>query len=73
MFKTDIRIGHAPCKDCKERHELCWDTCEGYLSWKQRRKEVDALDKEYRDKEWMVSGYEISRLAKARRRRLNEE
>lgn len=73
IYKTDIRVGNSPCKDCPKRHELCWDSCEEYLAWKKRKEAVKELDREHRDKEWMMSGYEINRLAKARRRRLREE
>lgn len=26
----------SPCKDCAERHEACWGSCEKYSAWKAR-------------------------------------
>lgn len=38
------------CKDCKERHEACHDTCEPYLAWKTER---DAIrEKRQKQKEY---------------------
>lgn len=26
----------SPCKDCAERHEACWGSCDKYAEWKAR-------------------------------------
>lgn len=31
---------NAPCKDCKERHDLCHSHCEKYLKWKKQHDEA---------------------------------
>ena len=31
---------YPPCKDCEERHKLCWNDCEKYISWKASRDEA---------------------------------
>lgn len=28
------------CKDCKDRHPACHDTCEHYLAWKKQEAEA---------------------------------
>lgn len=53
---ADVRI--CPCKDCKERHDLCHMDCKKYLFWKkgidynrkilQAEKELERLTYEYR-------------------------
>ena len=40
----------SPCKNCSERHELCWGKCEKYKSWKYRIDDVNKRRKEYREK-----------------------
>ena len=30
----------SPCKDCKDRHKLCWNDCEAFLDWKKRSEEA---------------------------------
>ena len=40
----------SPCKNCSERHELCWGKCEKYKSWKSRIDDVSKRRKEYREK-----------------------
>lgn len=40
----------SPCKNCKERHNLCWDECKIYLNFKEKkRKEKEALKSELYD------------------------
>lgn len=37
-------IMDAPCKGCKERHEVCWQSCEKYLEYKvERQKLMDKI------------------------------
>ena len=40
----------SPCKNCPERHELCWGKCEKYKAWKSKIDDVNKLRKEYREK-----------------------
>ena len=40
----------SPCKNCPERHELCWGKCEKYKAWKSRIDDVSKRRKEYREK-----------------------
>lgn len=30
----------APCKDCKDRHDICWKDCDKYLRYKKEREEI---------------------------------
>ena len=30
----------APCKDCKDRHDICWQECERYKSYKSDMEEI---------------------------------
>lgn len=30
----------APCRECKNRSEACWDTCERYKAWRWKRSEI---------------------------------
>jgi hypothetical protein len=38
----------APCRECKERHTACHDSCEKYLSWQEEKNSY--REKERRDK-----------------------
>ena len=40
----------SPCKDCEERHEVCWGKCEKYKAGKARLDEVNKRRKEYNQK-----------------------
>ena len=40
----------APCKDCVDRHEVCWGECEKYKQWKMMLDEVNRRRKEYNEK-----------------------
>ena len=40
----------APCKDCVDRHEVCWGECEKYKQWKMRLDEANRRRREYREK-----------------------
>lgn len=40
----------APCKNCVDRHEVCWGECEKYKQWKMRLDEVNRRRREYREK-----------------------
>ena len=40
----------APCKDCVDRHEVCWGECEKYKKWKMMLDEVNRRRREYREK-----------------------
>lgn len=40
----------APCKDCVDRHEVCWSECEKYKQWKMMLDEVNRRRREYREK-----------------------
>ena len=35
---------YPPCKDCEDRHKLCWSECDKYKTWKaehdEARKEI---------------------------------
>lgn len=55
----------APCKDCKDRHPACHDTCERYKAFKQPF--LDATEKRLQAGE--VSDYYHSRRTKAIRAR----
>ena len=33
-------IKHS-CRDCEERHFACWDRCESYQAFKNRKKEKE--------------------------------
>ena len=37
----------SPCKDCKNRHPACHDSCERYNDWKQRLEKVNEERKKY--------------------------
>ena len=41
------------CKDCKERHTACHDTCDVYTKWlkeyRERERQEKVKRKEYRD------------------------
>ncbi len=37
-----------PCKDCKDRHFICWDTCEKYQKAKKLNESSRTFD-EHRD------------------------
>ena len=39
-----------PCKDCKERHPACHDSCDRYKEWKQRLEKVNEERKKYNAK-----------------------
>lgn len=39
----------APCRECKERHPACWDTCERYKAWRWKRSEILNLERLKRD------------------------
>lgn len=28
-------MSHAPCKNCPDRHEACWGSCEKYRAWRE--------------------------------------
>ena len=45
----------APCKDCVDRHEVCWGECEKYKQWKMMLDEVNRRRREYREK--MIAYY----------------
>lgn len=48
MSRTDSPTReNPPCKDCADRHEVCWGKCEKYKAWKQRLDEVNKRRKEY--------------------------
>lgn len=38
----------APCKDCKERHDICWKECERYLDYKKEMGEIKEKIREER-------------------------
>lgn len=40
----------SPCKNCSERHELCWGKCEKYKAWKSKIDDVNKWRREYREK-----------------------
>ena len=40
----------APCKDCVDRHEVCWGECEKYKQWKMMLDEANIRRREYREK-----------------------
>ena len=40
----------APCKDCVDRHEVCWGECEKYKQWKMMLDEANRRRREYREK-----------------------
>lgn len=33
----------APCKDCKERHDICWKECDRYLRYKKEYEDAKRL------------------------------
>ena len=37
----------APCKNCVDRHEVCWGTCWKYKAWKSRLDKLNKRRKEY--------------------------
>lgn len=39
---------NAPCKDCKERHDICWQECEKYSKYKKEMREVKDMIREER-------------------------
>ena len=50
------------CKDCKNRHPLCWDSCEKYLQRKQEIKEL--ANKRRNDLENNVNPYKTPKWRK---------
>ena len=40
----------APCKNCADRHEVCWGECEKYKQWKMMLDEANRRRREYREK-----------------------
>lgn len=40
----------SPCKNCPERHELCWGKCEKYKAWKSKIDDVNKWRRECREK-----------------------
>lgn len=38
----------APCKDCKERHDICWQDCERYFKYKKEMGEIKEKIREER-------------------------
>lgn len=41
----------APCKDCKERHYSCWDSCEKMIEWKKNEEIINARIKQQKKNE----------------------
>ena len=33
-----------PCKDCEDRHQACWDTCDRYKTVRESKKLRDEAD-----------------------------
>lgn len=33
---------YPPCKDCEDRHKLCWSECDKYKTWKAEHDEAKA-------------------------------
>ena len=31
----------APCKNCRDRHKLCWDDCEDFKKFKEKLKKTN--------------------------------
>ena len=51
MIRTyQLKSEIAPCKNCVDRHEVCWGECEKYKQWKMRLDEVNRRRREYREK-----------------------
>ena len=40
----------APCKNCVDRHDVCWGECEKYKQWKMMLDEANRRRREYREK-----------------------
>ena len=40
----------SPCKNCSERHELCWGKCEKYKAWKSKIDDINKRRREYNEK-----------------------
>lgn len=43
----------APCKDCKDRHDICWKDCDKYLRYKKEREEIKEKISEEKRKDSM--------------------
>lgn len=56
------------CKDCKERHPACWDSCEKY---KAEKAEYDELNARIRKDKELKSGLDEQRI-KAMQRIMKE-
>ena len=39
-----------PCKDCENRHTLCWNDCEEYKVWKRGKDEAKERAEHHRQK-----------------------
>ena len=39
-----------PCKDCENRHTLCWNECEEHQAWKKKKEEEKEKAEHHRQK-----------------------
>lgn len=38
----------GPCKDCPDRHHLCWNECEAYREWRKTVKAASNAEYQYK-------------------------
>lgn len=55
----------SPCKNCTDRHEACWSTCEKYIKALEDHRKAKA----YLAKQVSADGFRVDSVEKARRRR----
>lgn len=72
LFKSDVRYGNSPCKDCTERSVEpvnCHMVCERFLEWEKRKNLIQKGDSTFRAAEDMMTCHEVERARKSRRRK----
>jgi hypothetical protein len=58
VYKENFVMNKAPCKDCHERHERCHSTCQKYIQWKSKEKEIyDKRSKEMKEQSDVINFY----------------
>ena len=58
---------NCPCKDCTDRYPGCHDKCERFAGWKQMLEEYRKNEREYHQKNDVISDAKLHTIWKSRR------
>jgi len=63
----------SPCRYCEERHPLCHDTCEKYISHKLKEEERKAIIRKAKKERSLIDDYQMRAIERVSEKRFGRK